>query len=24
VNHATLEPEVSGCGNGELLGRWYQ
>ena len=22
VNHATLEPEVSGCGNGELLGRW--
>jgi cobalt-zinc-cadmium efflux system protein len=24
VNHATLEPEVSGCGNGELLGRWYR
>jgi len=24
VNHATLEPEVSGCGNGELLGRWEQ
>lgn len=22
VNHATLEPEVSGCGNGDLLGRW--
>ena len=22
VNHATLEPEVIGCGNGELLGRW--
>jgi cobalt-zinc-cadmium efflux system protein len=24
VNHATLEPEVSGCGEGELLGRWDQ
>jgi cobalt-zinc-cadmium efflux system protein len=22
VNHATLEPEVLGCGNGETLGRW--
>ena len=22
VNHATLEPEVSGCGTDELLGRW--
>jgi cobalt-zinc-cadmium efflux system protein len=24
VNHATLEPEVIGCGNGDLLGRWDQ
>jgi hypothetical protein len=24
VNHATLEPEVIGCGNGKLLGRWDQ
>lgn len=22
VNHATLEPEVLGCGNGDTLGRW--
>ncbi len=22
VTHATLEPEVAGCGNGDLLGRW--
>ena len=22
VNHATLEPEVFGCGNGDTLGRW--
>jgi cobalt-zinc-cadmium efflux system protein len=22
VDHATLEPEVLGCGNGETLGRW--
>jgi cobalt-zinc-cadmium efflux system protein len=22
VNHATLEPEVLGCGSGETLGRW--
>ena len=24
INHATLEPEVKGCGNGDLLGRWDQ
>ena len=24
VNHATLEPEVIGCGNGDVLGRWHQ
>ncbi len=24
VTHATLEPEVEGCGNGNLLGRWDQ
>jgi hypothetical protein len=22
VNHVTLEPEVSGCGETEVLGRW--
>ncbi len=24
VTHATLEPEVAGCGDGNLLGRWDQ
>jgi cobalt-zinc-cadmium efflux system protein len=24
VNHTTLQPEVAGCGNGELLGSWDQ